>query len=731
MWLNIAFSIVIAAFMRSHLLISIVLIISLVVHIYIKRDNRVLLYIFTVFSFYFHFEQPTFSEFDWNESPKQIQGTIRFLDDLNIQDEKMTGSFTYKSEKIRFNYYLKDAELMNVPYYNQCNVIFDVKRPLPNANGLKFDYDSYLYSQQINFIATIKKINSCKQSDLSVFEQILNYRVHLSDTLHSLPIDHTDYLCALTLGDTRFIESDEMTHLKLLGIYHLFAISGSHVALISVQLYFVLKRLLLPIKYSLSIILILLPIYAVLTGLSPSVLRATLFIIIYLIIKKYVSMIDALAISFILFMIVLPELIYDVGFQLSYFITFIMILCSSDLERLHPIRQFILLTIISQMASIPIIVFHFNVIQFNGFIANLFFIPFFSWIIFPVCTIVLLIVALQLNMPLFILSFLNVALNTNHMLMDVFSLFLVRDLVIKSTDGIIVVIIIALFVILSVIRDVKAFYLICVLFILIAFYSLIDAKGESVTFLDVGQGDATLIMDNEDAIVVDTGGKISFNQKETHVANHSLLPMLKEEGIQSIHTLILTHPDYDHYGDALFVMQNIHVKQIIINKSAPKFDKYKEVIDYAEKHNIKIIDAQTVNSINLKHTRISFFNQNESYIDENDSSIVTLIEQHSNKILLMADLPSSKEYLIPCNDIDVLKVGHHGSHTSTTDALLDCVTPEIAVISAGRHNRFGHPAKEIISKLNKKDITVLSTQDVGAIKVNEHITTAKTKKVRR
>ena len=209
-----------------------------------------------------------------------------------------------------------------------------------------------------------------------------------------------------------------------------------------------------------------------------------------------------------------------------------------------------------------------------------------------------------------------------------------------------------------------------------------------VNFINVGQGDCTLIRNHNKVVFIDTGG-LSY----IDVANDSLVPFLRKKRIYKIDTVIITHYDYDHYGALAS-----------LNKSYP----IKQVVDYSSTFPI------TVGNITFNN-----YNYYAKSDEENDKSLVLSFSNCGKDFVVMGDAPSyiEKEIIKHVDSIkcDVLKVGHHGSNTSTSEEWLKYLSPSEAIVSCGKNNKFGHPNKEVVSLLNKYKIRIHRTDLEGTI----------------
>ncbi len=210
-----------------------------------------------------------------------------------------------------------------------------------------------------------------------------------------------------------------------------------------------------------------------------------------------------------------------------------------------------------------------------------------------------------------------------------------------------------------------------------------------VTYINVGQGDSTLIRYRNKAYLIDTGGLTSYD-----LATNSLIPFLKSNRIYSLEAVFITHYDYDHYGALESLTENFKVKNIV---------DYNSVFPYV--------------SGNLTFENLNPYIYDTSQ-DENDRSLVLHLSVADNSFLFMGDATTTVEEEIINNytlDVDYLKLGHHGSSSSSSLAFLQYINPEVAIISCGLNNRYGHPSEDVISRLNQLGITYRRTDLEGSI----------------
>lgn len=238
-----------------------------------------------------------------------------------------------------------------------------------------------------------------------------------------------------------------------------------------------------------------------------------------------------------------------------------------------------------------------------------------------------------------------------------------------------------------------------------------------VYFLDVGQGDAIFITaPNGNQILID-GGPNKQVLRELSKA----MPFYD----RTIDMVVESHPDSDHIGGLVDVLKNYEVGTIMESGNESNTAVYKELKNLVAGKNIKNILARRGTKINLDdgvYIDILFPDRDVSGMDTNDASIIAKLVYGGKSFLFTGDAPQKMEkYLVFLDgknlDADVLKLGHHGSKTSSSEEFLGYVSPEYAVISAGKENKYGHPHQEVLDRLQKFGIKTFRTDETGTIKM--------------
>jgi len=256
--------------------------------------------------------------------------------------------------------------------------------------------------------------------------------------------------------------------------------------------------------------------------------------------------------------------------------------------------------------------------------------------------------------------------------------------------------------------------------------TLVPGQGPlKIAFLDVGQGDSILIQaPNGQTMLIDGG-------RSTSLANEVIIPQLKEWGAKQVDVLIPTHPDADHIGGLVGVLENFPVKLAALTGQVHSTQIYERLLTNIRDKNVEALKVRTGTQIPFDPSlKIEVLAPDEEAVqsdDTNDASIVIKLTYGSTSFLLTGDaeFPENKAILDHGFDVrsNVLKLGHHGSRTSTNEDWLKRVQPQLGIISAGKDNSFGHPHPEVIVALEKSKIPYIRTDEHGTITVTSDGTT--------
>ncbi len=588
-------------------------------------------------------------------------------------------------KKIKYGYNITSSGELNIPSNNT----------IPNV----FNYRQYLYHQGIFYQQTIDNLEVTKNNN--PFYLIKNFIVN---RIENQTITK-GYLYTFILGSKKELDQDFYAKLQSNGVVHLFAVSGMHVTLLSGILLFLLKKR-SEFKKCLIINTFLL-LYGFITAFPASLLRAGIFFFLSSINRLYyfhIKPINILILTVIVNIFINPFVIYDIGFQFSVISVAGLLILSNFISKGPFIFKLFKTTLVATIFSLPITLANFYTVNIITFVANIIFVPIITIIVYPLTILIV------------ILPFLNIILEFLVIILAVINNFLaeIKWFIINVPFNKYYYIIIYYMLLFLFISFKKRFLLgLIFVYLLIIKYSYIIDNNAYIYFLDVGQGDSALIITpyRQKVIMIDTGGKMSFQKESWQIAKNNynlsdnIIIFLKSIGITTIDILIITHGDQDHMGEIFNYLNKINISDIYLNQGAKNENEAKLIAKQGQLTlNNDLYYLQTLNS--------------KDYHNENDNSIVTYLKIYDQQLLFTGDISQQVELDIINNydlEIDIIKVGHHGSKTSSNKFFLSVLEPEYAIISAGRNNRFNHPSPETITTLNELKITTYNTQTNGTI----------------
>ena len=616
------------------------------------------------------------------------------LENYTIDGNKL--SFILKNKySLKCTYYIKDENelkvLKNLNLGIKLRVEGNIDNPKSNTIPNTFNYKKYLKSKNIYKVMSVENY------------KVINYKTNIIYTIKNKIIKKVDkykskrYISAFILGDKKYLDDEVKNRYQELGVSHIFAISGMHVSLITGILFFILKKIKDNLKY--FIVISFLIIYVFLTGLQASVLRSVSFFIVNYLNKKYSFDLDiknTFLIAVIILLIIYPNLIIDIGFQYSSIISFSLI-NFSYLIKGNYLKTSLTISIIAFLVSLPITINNNFEINVLSIINNLFIVPYISYILYPLSIL-----------TFFIHIFDNLLFIFCNLIEVISSHLLVLNIIIPKMNVLTIIIYyLCLYIFFKTYKKIYLIFILCLLLIIKYFY-IIDPS-YYIYYLDVSQGDSSLIKYKNEAILIDTGGSVSFKEdewkkkKEYHISD-STITFLKSIGVSKINYLVLTHGDADHMGEAVNLVENFKVEKVILNCGETN-NLEKELIKILEKKNIKYNFC--VKELKVSNNKL-YFLQTKEYDNENDNSIVAYLNIHNKKFMFMGDASINVEKKIlekyKVTNIDFLKGGHHGSDTSSSKEFINIVNPKYSIISVGKNNRYGHPKESVLKTIKNSNI---------------------------
>ena len=487
-------------------------------------------------------------------------------------------------------------------------------------------------------------------------------------------------------------------------------------------------------------IIIAITLYALINCDKAAHLKCALVIIISIIVLKkkgYTHFPDILSLSVIAILVYNPLMLYDTGFVISVgtswgiFMIKDIIIDFYSFIPFHKLRTYLSTLSASSLGSLPFVAYLFNRVS----ITSILFSPIYLLLVCEILILFYIHILLTAISPVlsFMLYPLTGALNCLYKLA-----YLIESLPLSKTnlacfDLLVVIVVLIAFALAKRLYYKKTDQLSTLMLgtafcggiaaIVISFISSIGSFG--ITFVNVGQGDgAILSLPNDETIIVDGGGAEEF--QDFDAGEKIFLPYLENEGISRIDLAIVSHFHKDHCLGTIAAMKNLNVGTVAMPYIAFE-NEYKTTIEsLAKQKGIRILYLDEGDVIKFESgavIRVISAGCNSS-TDENDTSIVFEITCNGFSALFTSDITNAVELenINNFNDIDLLKVAHHGSKNSTSEEFLEITKPEYAVISAGEDNSYDHPSYEVLKRLKNADAKILRTDLLGdiRIKVDRH-----------
>ena len=624
-----------------------------------------------------------------------IKVKIGYTSKINV-NEDFTGIVTTivkKENSFKLTIKGKEKLIVYISYIENIElgdkVVVKGKYTLPKKATIpnNFDYQKYLYNNHIFYIMYAEELKIIKKNQNITFK----IKKYILDKTSNYT--NNGYLNAFIIGDKTDLEFYETYQNN--GISHLFALSGMHISMLSLIIYKLVNKF----KHKDLIVIMFLLFYITLTNFSASILRTIIFFIILKLNKKLdlnISTKNTLLITLFIIMIYNPLIVFDIGFQYSGLVTFGLIVSTKYYKKNYFYNLFIT-SFIALLFSVPITLYNNYELNLLSILNNLINVPLITFVIYPLSLLTFLLKFLE---PIY-----NLTINLLEFINNISSIFSLNIIVPKV--HIIFYLIYYLLIYLYIESNNKKYILIACLYLLSFKLKPFIDRNNYVYYLDVGQGDSSLIIYNDIVVMNDTGGTSNYD------VSSGCIKLLKSLGYSHIDYLILTHGDFDHMGDSIYLINNYKVKNVVLNN-----DDFNELETnlIKELKNKKIKYYQNVEKMPISNNIITILNT-EEYDNENDNSNVIYIELNNYKFMFMGDAGVDKEKDIleryNISNIDVLKVGHHGSKTSSSKSFINKINPKYSIISVGKNNRYGHPNKEVLNNLDHSKI--YRTDEDGSI----------------
>jgi len=542
------------------------------------------------------------------------------------------------------------------------------------------------------------------------------------------------FVLAFAMGETADLPAETVAAFRDGGVAHIVAISGLQVALVAAGLAVLLSAFHFSVRTRDTATLVATLLFAVFAGGRPPVFRAALMIGLYLtarLIGRPTSPGQVVGFSALVLLLTGPEDLFDVGFLLTFAAVFGLSAFGTPIARWlreKGLRPAIAVdaaaaTVGAELAVFPIQAFVFNVVPFVGLLSNPIVVP---------LSVLFLYVAILLS-PLLLVSPLAAAaavgplrLLSDAMVAVLSALDRLGAVRVIATPPYSATLLCALLLLLAgtarlrtVRRGSLALAGVVMGFLLLRSAPPADAGTARLQALDVGQGDAWLLVSPKGRVLIDGGGS---RDRDYDMGRLRLLPKLADRGVVSLDAVVLTHPHPDHSRGLLAVLALLPVGEVFLPATAPRNVFLDEFLAAAERRHLPLRRLEAGDRFSAGGFDFDVLHPSgHAYVrsPENNGSLVLRTEAAGRTLLLAGDVEAAAERDLLASPAglraDILKVAHHGSATSTTPDFLAAVSPRIALISVGRHNRFGHPSPDVLARLSAARVKTFRTDRDGDV----------------
>ena len=560
-----------------------------------------------------------------------------------------------------------------------------------------FDYKNYLIHKKVLSIIATDTVTIVKKG---IHLNLVKYYAY--KYVNKLFDDEVKMIVeGFVLGDDSDFSDTFSKAIEKNAIMHLFAVSGLHVSILINSLETVTKKIKLSNRISIIILSVVLFIYMLITSFSASILRAGL--IYYL--KQFneknnlgLQSLDRISIIYIALILINPFYAYDLGFILSFIMAFFIILYSPLISKNTTLTQGFKISLLATLVTFPIVININPTINLLSPFVNVLFIEIVSLLVLPLTFIVFVLPFIQPIYSIIIKGFIQLVIITSKFAIPIsFS----------AIPFILTVIFYIALIYFTIKRNKIALASLIITVVII--YAFPVTLKKQIHFLDLENGESIIINDPGGVVVIDTGDG----------TNNEVTSFIKKQGIKTIEYLIITHGHDDHNGEALNIISEINVNKLVVN-AYDNSEIVKSYLQVSKNKNIKLLRVKKGDQLSTEYITFNVLSPEESALDENDESIVMSAKINDLNYLFLGDATKEIELKIinQLNKVDVIKIAHHGSKTSTADKLIEKLRPKYAIIQAGRVEKFAFPHQETIETLNTHNIMTYRTDVHYSITIN-------------
>lgn len=683
----------------------------------IKKDKKIIiLLLFVILSFIY----VDILENEYNRiENKQIEEKAVIISDIQEKEYKYIyeAKFLKNNKKVLISI-KKSQQIDKINYGDLIYLEGKLEIPKIATNYKGFNYRQYLKTKKIQgiVIADNVKILKAKYKNNLIYQIQKKIKAIIKE---KLPDETGNLLLAILVGDKKDLSEQIQINFKNSNLSHMLAVSGAHVSYIIVGLTYITQNSIMGKRKGRVFCIFFLIIFMAITNFTPSVTRACIMAILTLVSKilyKKADIYTNISISALIILLYNPYSLLDLGFKLSFGGTIGIIIFMRFIKKkqeepklLNYIKQMALVSICANIIIIPIIMNNFNTVSLTFLVSNILASPILAIIVIVGFSIIIISI-ISHSLSNLLVFWLNPILNLLIKISSFCSKLPFAKILVVTPYIFNIIFYYTIILYLVNYNELKQFIkkktviLLSIILILSNFIFYILPQDLKIYFIDVGQGDSTLIVTpSKKTILIDGGGSESFD-----VGEKVLLPYLLDRRIRKIDYIMISHFDTDHCKGIFTVIENLKVKNIIISKQAEKSENYKKFKEIVANKKINIILVKAGDKIKIdKYIYFKILFPTEKLIMQNplnNNSIVSQLNYKSFKMLFTGDIEeiAEKEILNLQKDklkSTILKVAHHGSNTSSTQEFINSVKPELALIGVGKNNTFGHPSECVVEKL--------------------------------
>ena len=619
----------------------------------------------------------------------------------------------------------------------------NLEKPRPQSNPGGFDYSLYLKGKGISGtlysnIYNVQIVDGNKGHFVIKLGYFLrNYILRIVEK--NFTAEQAGLLSGILIGYTDGLTKSTQQAFSMAGLTHIMAVSGANIIFIILPFAYIFKLMSIRRRYANVLLIGILTIFIAITGFQPSVLRAVLMadiVLIGQILKRESDFYSGISFAAMLLLLYNPFTLFDAGFLLSYGATISLVMFYTPIKAFvkpdylpEVFKDILAGTLAAQIGVIPITLYYFNSLGIISIFTNILVVPLTGML--TILGFLLIFISKIIFLEMFLASFINLIL-TFILLVTKTAAGFQYSVLHVATPSLILISAYIIFVITVHIRpDIIKIYKFKIItglliYISISLISSLIGSELEIVFLDVGQGDATYIKTSSGKRILIDGGGLSGGG-ESDKGESVVMPFLYKYGGGALDIMISTHPDADHSAGLMTVIKKFPVKTIWVPYEAKEYERMdlllaqknikKEIVKqgdkiyFGEDTNMEILNP-------LMDEAGSFSRNEENWI--NAQSIVLRLCYKNTAYLFCADVPEETESKLIEKKLnlksDILRVGHHGAKSSSSERFIDEVSPFAAIISTGK-NRYGHPSPETLERLNLRKIKIFRTDEDGAITI--------------